>query len=260
MRYHYTTGLETEELEELVGRIQDILESRRTPDPANGGRPPKLTLSDQIHLTLMLLRLNITEELAGAIFGVSQPTVSVIKSRIEPLIIKALAMTGVPLAQAAKDRPVVVDGTYIPTGSRKQTGRGNYSGKRHCQCVNVQVACDLDGTLFDVSGPAPGARHDAAAIKLVGWDQALAGATWIADTAYIAAGAITPKKKQPGQELPEPHKQFNHQISSFRCVVERCIAHLKNWKLIATGYRRQLKNLPTIITLITKLELYRLGW
>jgi hypothetical protein len=50
------------------------------------------------------------------------------------------------------------------------------------------------------------------------------------------------------------------QVSSIRCAVERAIAHLKNWRIISCGYRRQLKKLPFTIALVTKPELYRLGW
>ncbi|MFC5112000.1 hypothetical protein [Kibdelosporangium philippinense] len=39
----------------------------------------------------------------------------------------------------------------------------------------------------------------------------------------------------------------NKFISSLRSAVERCIAHIKNWKMIATGYRGRLSELPNII-------------
>jgi hypothetical protein len=37
-------------------------------------------------------------------------------------------------------------------------------------------------------------------------------------------------------------------------------AHLKNWKILATGCRGRLSELPNIIRIITALEFYRLGW
>jgi hypothetical protein len=42
--------------------------------------------------------------------------------------------------------------------------------------------------------------------------------------------------------------------------VERAIAHLKNWKILATGYRGRLAELSDIIRTITALEFYRCGW
>ncbi|MDR1441742.1 MAG: transposase family protein [Bifidobacteriaceae bacterium] len=225
-----------------------------------GGRPWLLGLRDQLRLTLTLLRTGITQRLAPGLFGVSQPTVSQIKSKLEPIIGLALSFTGIPLGEAAATRPLVVDGTYVPTGNRKAAGSANYSGKRHCQCLSVQVACDLGGGLIAVSDPVPGARHDAAAIELTGWRAALQDADWLADSAYAATNAITPVRKKPGQQLHESDKAFNKQVSHFRCVVERCISHLKNWRILSHGYRRRLRQLPFIIALAAKLELYRIGW
>ena len=261
MLYKYMTGLEETEINELVARIETILtEQGKTTTWQGNGRKPVLDLYEQVVLTLTSLRTNITQELAGAYFGVSQPTVSLVKSRIEPLLDQALAMTGISLGEAAATRPIVVDGTYVPTGNRRGKGRENYSGKRHCQGLSIQVACDLQGRLLATSTPVPGARHDAAAIGLVGWVDTLTGANWVADGAYSATGAITPIRKKPHIELAEDQRSFNKQVSAIRCVVERCIAHLKNWKIIAKGYRRQLGRLPFTIALVTKLELYRLGW
>jgi hypothetical protein len=261
MTLQYTTGLTDDEFEALLDGVKEIMEQKRMPtEPPKTGRPWALTLRQQLELTLMLLRRDVTQELAADRFGVSQPTVSQTKSKMEPLIDLALSFTGITLGEAATTRPLVVDGTYVPTGNRKRTGRSNYSGKRHCQCLSVQVACDLDGNLVAVSDPVPGARHDAAAIELTGWADTLTDANWIADSAYSATNAITPVKKKPGRELHDSEKEFNKQVSGFRCVVERCISHLKNWRILSHGYRRQLKKLPFIIALVVKLELYRIGW
>ena len=72
--------------------------------------------------------------------------------------------------------------------------------------------------------------------------------------------AITPRTKPHGGELSTSDKANNKTISSIRSAVERGNAHLKNWKILATGYRCRLTELPTIIRIITSLECYRLGW
>ncbi len=154
--------------------------------------------------------------------------------------------------------------TYVPAGNRPGQGRdvekANYPGKRGCQCLSIQVAADHHGQLLAVSAPVAGARHDAAAIDLTGWKDILEEAHWIAATAYIATNAITPIKKPKHRDRLDWEREFNHQIASLRAAAERAIAHLKNWKILATGYRGRLAELPMIIHFITKLELYRLGW
>jgi hypothetical protein len=102
----------------------------------------------------------------------------------------------------------------------------------------------------------PGARHDKKALELTGWSQILETTTWIADAGYIDTNTMTPTKKRPGQKRSDPHKQYNKTISAIRSAVERCISHLKNWKIIKTGYRRQLKQLADTIRPIVRLTLF----
>ena len=259
MRYQYMTGFDEKEINDLAGRIERVAAEAGKALPAVGRRSG-LGLPDLVTITLALMRLNITQELAASMWGVSQPTISVVKSMIEPLLDQALTMTGPSLGQAIKDRVVLVDGTYVPTGNRKATARANYSGKRRVQCLSIQVASDSGGQLLAVSTPVPGAHHDSAALELCGWAEILHNTNWVADTAYIAHGAITPVKKPIGSELTDADKEFNKHVSRLRCAVERCISHLKNWRILSQGYRRQLKHLPFTIALVTKLELHRLGW
>ncbi|RRD03358.1 transposase, partial [Arachnia propionica] len=154
---------------------------------------------------------------------------------------------------------LLVDGTYIPTGSRPASGQGaaNHSGKRKVQCLSIQVAATDRGDLVAVSDPFPGARHDARGIQECGWSDLLAEAKacWIADSACTATTALTPVKKKPNHPRTEWEKQFNKTIAGIRAKVEHCIAHLKNWKILATGHRGRLNELPAIIRIVTQLEL-----
>jgi hypothetical protein len=260
MRYQSTTGLDSVQVTELVARVFQVLSGR-------GGVAGnwRLGLFRQVELVLFLARQNVSQMVAGDVFGVSQPTVSRIWRRLVPVIGQVLCLSGISLAEAVQGgRLVLVDGTYVPTGNRPGHGRevekANYSGKRGCQCLSIQVAADRHGGLLAVSDPVPGARHDAAAIELTGWAPILQDTNWIADTAYTATNAITPVKKPRHRDRHESEKEFNRQVASLRAPVERAIAHVKNWKILATGYRGRLHELPAIIHLITKLELYRLGW
>ena len=63
-----------------------------------------------------------------------------------------------------------------------------------------------------------------------------------------------------GGELSVGNKANNKTISQIRSAVERCISHLKNWKILATGYRGRLAELPVALRIVVALEFYRLGW
>lgn len=88
----------------------------------------------------------------------------------------------------------------------------------------------------------------------------LSNGHWIADPGYIGATAITPERKPKNSEFSPKTKSNNKLISGIRSAVERCIAHLKNWKILATGYRGRLAELPHVIRIVTRIEFYRLGW
>lgn len=164
------------------------------------------------------------------------------------------------LNELAAGRIVLVDGTDVPTRHFSPAITTNYSGKRHRHGLLIQVSATTDGTLLDVSNPVPGRRHDRWAIAEVGWETVLDNHCWIADPAYVGTSAITPTKRPRGRELTEDRLEVNAHISALRSGIERAIAHLKNWKILATGYRARLAELPNVIRIVTRIEYFRLGW
>ncbi|MGW3472314.1 transposase family protein [Saccharopolyspora sp. NPDC000995] len=210
-------------------------------------------------LTLVYVRQDLNQAAVGDLFGVSQPTLSRVYRGILPLIGVALCLHVPDLKEALRGQLVLVDGTDVPTGNRAGH-KDNYSGKRRRAGLNIQVAADMDAGLLGISAPMHGSMHDRKAFTECGWEDLLADTPTIADPAYQGTHLITPRKKPKGGELSASDKENNKIISSIRSAVERCIAHVKNWKILSTGYRGRLAELPTIIRIITALEFYRLGW
>ncbi len=163
-----------------------------------------------------------------------------------------------------RGRVVLVDGTLVPIGNRhtdKATHLANFSGKSHQAGMIVQILSDLNGHLLTVSEPAPGRTHDRAGYTLAGYDQLLADTPAIGDLGYQGTPVIRPRRKRPGHPEHTPADQlWNHSIAFLRVAVERTISHLKNWKILATGYRGRLSELANIIRNVTTLEHYRLSW
>lgn len=258
MRYESTTGLDQAQIEELVARIHQIL-------PASSrGRRPLLGLYRRVVLTLVLLRSNITQTLLADLVGLSQPTVSRIYRAMLPLLEQVTCLHRPAIPEALRGRVALVDGTLIPIGNRRtdrDTHETNYSGKRHQAGVNIQILSDLSGQLLHVSTPTPGRTHDRTSYTLAGYDHLLTDTPTIGDLGYQGTTVYRPRRKRPGHTTHTPaDKIWNHSIASLRAAVERAIAHLKNWKILATGYRGRLSELPNLIRIITTLEYYRLGW
>ncbi len=72
MRYEAMTGLNHEQLTELVTRVHAV----RGGGFSSRGRPYALGLFGSVALVVCVMRKNITQAFAAAIFGVSQSTVS----------------------------------------------------------------------------------------------------------------------------------------------------------------------------------------
>jgi hypothetical protein len=125
-------GLNNEQLTELVTRVH----AARGGGFASRSRPYALGLFGSVALVVCLMRKNITQAFAGAIFGVSQPTVSRRWDLLRPLIGQVLAEFVPDLAEVVRAGTVLVDGTVWPhlrLGARPRfvLGQGRVSGDEH---------------------------------------------------------------------------------------------------------------------------------
>jgi DDE superfamily endonuclease/Helix-turn-helix of DDE superfamily endonuclease len=259
LRYESTTGLDRDQIEELVARIWQVT----APTATGRGRPAVLGLYRSVLVTLVLLRQNLSQTLVADWFGVSQSTISRTYRRLLPLLEQVTCTHRPPLPGALRGRVVLVDGTLVPIGNR-ETDRtlheANYSGKHHQAGLSVQVLSDLDGCLLAVSAPVRGRTHDRAAFTTTGFADLLADTPTIGDLGYQGTTVIRPRRKPPGRAQTQANTIWNTSIAALRVAVERAIAHWKNWKILATGYRGRLTELPNLIRIVTTLEYYRLGW
>ena len=72
LRYQAMTGLDDEQLTDLVVRLHTECSDKFV----SRGRPIALGLFRSVAMVVSLMRKNITQDFAGAIFGVSQPQTS----------------------------------------------------------------------------------------------------------------------------------------------------------------------------------------
>ena len=122
---------------------------------------------------MCLIRKNVTQDFAGAVFGVSQATVSRRWDLLRPLIGDALADVVPEPSEVVGRGTVLVDGTVCPTWDWRHVP-DLFSTKAGYPGMNLQIAATLDGALAAV-GPIPvhGARHDAYAFAASGLAEVL---------------------------------------------------------------------------------------
>jgi hypothetical protein len=231
LRYEAMTGLSNEQLTKLVARVH----AARGGGFTSRGRPCALGLFRSIAMVVCLMRTNMTQVFAGAIFGVSQSTVSRRWDLVRPVIGQVLAESVPSPAEVVGAGTVLVDGTVCPTWDWRHIP-DLYSTKAGYPGMNLQIAATLDGHLAAVGLiPVHGARHDAHAFAASGLAAQLADISAAADLGYVGVEGIeiVPIKRLPGSDLTTTQAAFNTALSKIRAAVEHAIAHLKTWRMLS---------------------------
>jgi DDE superfamily endonuclease len=255
LRYETLTGLRHGQLHTLAVRIW----ARAGDVTREGGRPAAIGLFGSVAMVVALMRKNLTQQAAGAIFGVSQATVSRRWDLLRPLIGRVLAgCVPAPQQIAGRAGTLLVDGTVCPVWDWAAIP-GLFSGKAGYTGMNVQLAATVSGQVAAI-GPVPvrGARHDAYAFATSGLRELIAGMDAAADLGYTGVDgiAIVPFRTPPGGQLGESQAAFNTALSKIRAAVERAVAHLKTWRMLSEEggrFRPPLPKFQETLTAITGL-------
>ena len=163
-----------EQLTDLVVRVHVVC----TDKFASRGRPIALGLFRSVALVVFLMRKNVTQDVAGAIFGVSQSTVSRRWDLLRPVLGDVLAVMVPDPREIVGRGNVLVDGTVCPIWDWDHVP-DLYSAKVGFPGMNLQIAATLDGALVAVgSVPVHGARDDAHAFSASGLAQGRSKIIW----------------------------------------------------------------------------------
>ncbi len=186
LRYEAITGLTRGQLAELSARVAPVIGDVAAP----GGRPAAIGLFRSVAMVVALMRKNLTQDVAGAFFRVSQPTVSRRWDLLRPAIGEAFAVWVPDPREILGGGTALVDGTVAPTWDWTAIP-GLYSGKAGYPGMNIQLAATLEGRIAAIGPvPLPAARHDAHAYAASGLKDLLAGADTAADLGYTGVDGI----------------------------------------------------------------------
>jgi hypothetical protein len=225
------------------------------------GRPYALGLFGSVALVVCLLRTNITQSFAGAIFGVSQSTVSRRWDLLRPLIGPVLAEFVPDPAEVVGAGTMLVDGTICPTWDWRHVP-DLYSAKAGYPGMNLQIAATLSGRLAAV-GPirctVPGTTPTP--LTPPAWPPTLTDLSTVADLGYVGVPGIelVPVKRLPGDDLTTSQIGFNTTLSKIRAAVEHAIAHLKTWRMLSEEggrYRAPIEKYQSMLQAVTGLYFF----
>jgi hypothetical protein len=257
LRLEAMTGLSRGQLTELSARVAAVIGDVVRP----GGRGAAAGPDQSVAMVVTLLRTNITQEMAGDIFGCSQATVSRRWDLLRPVIGQVLAGCAPDPRQILGGGTALVDGTIAPTWDWAAIP-DLFSGKAGYPGMNLQIAATLGGQVAAI-GPVPvhGARHDAHAFAASGLKDLLAGLPAAADLGYtgIDGIAIVPYRTPPGGQLHLSQAAFNMQLSGIRAAAERAVASVKTWRVLSEEggcYRAPISKYAEMLTAVTGLYFF----
>jgi DDE superfamily endonuclease len=227
-----------------------------------GGRPPVLGLYRSVMMVVCLMRKNITQTMAGAIFGTSQSTVSRRWDLLRPVIKRAVASFIPHPIEVLGGGTALVDGTITPTWDWKHVP-DLFSAKAGYAGMNVQIASSVDGRIAAV-GPLAvhGARHDAHAFEASGLKEIMTGIPAVGDLGYVGVEGIdiVPIKRAPKCDLRACDKQFNTGLAEIRALNEQAVAHFKSWRMMSEEggrYRAPINKFEETLQTITGLFFFK---
>jgi hypothetical protein len=263
--FRAVTGLSVAEFATLLHDVTPLYQAaeqarhtRPTRHRAIGaGHPFELAPRDQLLLVVVWLRLYPIHEVLGFLFGVSDSTVSRLKSRWLPVLAHAgrdemrrtdpgrkhrrsldELLLEVPELTALVD--TFEQRVQRPPPDAEQ--RRYYSGKKKTHTLKSQVVVQPGtGLILDVAESVPGPTHDRTLLVGSGVRARLPrDLLWGGDLNYLGPPldehgwtVATPRRKPRGAERPAIDGYYNRTFARVRVEVERSIGRLRRYAALA---------------------------
>jgi len=260
--------------EKLYYEKQALLETQKIRIiSGGGGRKPKLSIKEQIILTLVYLMHLTTFQLLGIQFGVSESTANDTFNYWLPMLRELLPSS--LLEQVKKndlDYEVVKEilTEYELTVDsyeqvRERPGDNNeqekyYSGKKCNHTFKTQIIILPDGRdIVDIVAGEPGPKSDITLFReyrsRFDPKQRFKG-----DKAYQGEDLITtPIKKPKNRELIAEQKERNKEFSAQRIFVEHRIRSVKIFRVVQERFRLNPQKYEQVILTICGVVRFRIG-
>jgi hypothetical protein len=259
--FRAVTGLSVAEFVTLYHEVlplyqaaEQLRHSRPTRQRAIGaGHPFDLAPRDQLLLVVVWLRLYPIHEVLGFLFGVSDSTVSRLKTRWLPLLAQAGRDEMRRVDPGRKHRrsldallldvpelTALVDSfeQRVQRPAPEAAQRSHYSGKKKTHTLKSQVVVQPGtGLILDIAASVPGPTHDRVLLAGSGVQTRLPRDTvWGGDLNYLGPPVdetgwtvATPRRKPREQERPEIDRHYNRAFAAVRVEVERSIGRLRRY-------------------------------
>lgn len=273
-------GLEYEQLQQLIQNAeqlnyekQALLESKKVRIIAGGGgRKPKLSVRQQIILTLVYLRHMTTFQLLGIQFGVSESTANDVFNYWLPILRELLPSSLIEqvkknesdyevVKEILTEYELIVD-SYEQVRERpgdNEEQEKYFSGKKSNHTFKSQIIIMPDGRdIVDVVAGEPSPKSDITMFR-ENRDNFDPEQSFKGDLGYIGEDLIdTPIKKPRNKELTSYQKKSNKAFSSKRVFIEHRIRSVKIFRVVQDRFRLNPKKYEQVILTICGLVRLRI--
>jgi hypothetical protein len=254
------------------------LSKRKRKRDIGAGHPFKMSVKNRILMMLMYYRMYTSYGLLGYLFGLDVANVYRNIKYLEPAARGCIPIPQKKYADAKKattleeleqyfpELKVIIDASEqeIPRPKEKAKRRTHYSGKKKQHTVKNQYAVNLRGEIIHKPPHSPGRPHDYYILKkkrpVLPEDLET-----FADLGYKGmekdfpdVNAVLPHKKKKGVALTPEQKQFNHNHSRIRIVVEHTISRLKKFRIMTDVFRNRLKRYDMISDIVCGIVNFRI--
>jgi IS5 family transposase len=275
-------GLTVAQFERLLGQMQTAypkFNAQRLARPdrkrqVGGGSSFRLSLPDRTLLALVFLRLYLTNDLLGYLFGLDASNISRNLRTLLPLLEQQLPVPAQPRRHLAAKPPagqrrrkigsldelfkqypdlreVIVDATEQPINrpQNKTKRKNRYSGKKKRHTRKTQLTVLGNGLILQVSKSVGGRTHDLTLFHRSGVEAVLPDDWGIAgDKGYTGLAKHYPKRRVELPKKPSKHhpltvseKRRNRRLAKRRIVVEHVIGRVKKYQVMGSKYRHREK-------------------
>jgi len=277
-RIHSLFGLFPRALGDLLAVVLPVLLERRRqaqesrPDrkrKVGGGRKRLLAPYQEVLLTLIYLRHNVSHDVVGALFGVSADVSENTFHEVVALLRDVCPSSrwdaekrwkkSEPSWQPTEKDRLLIDSfeTPIRRPSDNDRQRRTYSGKKKRHTLKSQVVTDATGEILELDTGHRGPKADIRIYEESGVDRRYPDAEKIADKAYQSAEhptLHTPHKKPKGGKLTPEQRAENRHLAQQRIYVEHAIRRVNGWRILRDDYRLAVGLFATVAHAVVGLE------
>ena len=270
-------GVNYENLVALI-ELAKKLEKQAKEKEKNGinetrGAKPKLEPEEQIVLTLVYLRQNLTFLVLGLMFQVTESTannyfhywLTIFNNALPPSLIEQAKNHEIwsdNLSNFLSKSELIVDSLEQPRPRpiKYQEQKKCFSGKKGYHTIKSQlIVLPRGADIVDISSGKEGPFSDINIWRerkdVFSPEQEFSG-----DKAYVGEPQInTPHKKPRKRELTTEQKEENRRFSSDRVFVEHVIGKLKTFRVISEKFRLRINKYNTVFEAVCGLVRLNLG-